>query len=324
VDVASAEFTGRTEPYRRELLAHCYRMLGSVTDAEDLVQDTLLRAWRAYPTYDPQRASVRTWLYRIASNACLTALAGRVRRPLPAGLGPPDYDPRGGFVPGLDVPWLQPVPDTRLADPADPAGTVLARGSLRLAIVAALQLLPPRQRAVLILRDVLSWSATEVSEALGLSVPAVNSALQRARARLAQAQPREDEITEPAAARAVVDRYVRAFERADLTALKDLLISDVVLEMPPMRNWFRGTDDFVAFVARVYEVRGTDWRLLPVGANGQPALAGYARAADGCAVTAAGLARLTVFMAPAVFDLFDLPERLPADAQPAVDLSPQR
>jgi RNA polymerase sigma-70 factor (ECF subfamily) len=164
-------------------------------------------------------------------------------------------------------------------------------------------------------------------------VPAVNSALQRARARLAQAQPREDEITEPAAARAVVDRYVRAFERADLTALKDLLISDVVLEMPPMRNWFRGTDDFVAFVARVYEVRGTDWRLLPVGANGQPALAGYARAADGwyhrhslqvCAVTAAGLARLTVFMDPAVFDLFDLPERLPADAQPAVDLSPQR
>ncbi len=150
------DFAVRTDPFRRELLAHCYRMLGSVHDAEDLLQETLLRAWRAYDRYDPARSSLRTWLYRIATNACLTALDQRTRRPLPSGLGAPSNDPEQPLVRGEEVPWLQPIPDALLGDPAQ---VIAARGSLRLAFVAAMQLLPPRQRAVLILREVLQWPA---------------------------------------------------------------------------------------------------------------------------------------------------------------------
>ena len=190
----SEDFTVRTDPYRRELLAHCYRMLGSVHDAEDLLQETLLRAWRAYDRYDPGRAALRTWLYRIATNACLTALEQRSRRPLPSGLGaPPSDDPEQPLIRGEEVPWLQPIPDTMLGDPAD---VLLSRGSLRLAFVAAMQFLPARQRAVLILREVLGQPAAEVAATLEMTTAAVNSALQRARARLGEAGLSED-IDEP-------------------------------------------------------------------------------------------------------------------------------
>jgi RNA polymerase sigma-70 factor, ECF subfamily len=321
------DFAGRTEPYRRELLAHCYRMLGSVHDAEDLVQDTMLRAWRAFDGYDPARASLRTWLYRIATNACLTALAGRARRPLPAGLGTPSYDPGDPFAPGFEVPWLQPIPDAMLvgavtvpAGPAAPVGFAAARepasvGGLRLAIVAALQLLPPRQRAVLILRDVLDLSAAEVAQVLDMTLVAVNSALQRARTRLREVGPREEDICEPAAARAMVDRYVAAFESADLAALKRLLTDDAVLEMPPYLNWMVGAEDYTRFIARAFAIRGTDWRTVPVGANGQPAVAAYVRNAEGVyalhtlqvfTATERGISRNTTYQDPVVFGLFDL------------------
>ena len=158
------EFAAATEGYRRELLVHCYQMLGSVHEAEDLVQETMLRAWRAYERYDPDLASMRTWLYRIATNACLNALEGRARRPLPSGVGQPFDDPDAAFVPGFEVPWLQPIPDRLLGDPPDdPAVLAAERSGLRLAVVAALQLLPAKQRAALILRDVLGFSAAEVA-----------------------------------------------------------------------------------------------------------------------------------------------------------------
>ncbi|WP_426594532.1 sigma-70 family RNA polymerase sigma factor [Cellulomonas sp. McL0617] len=317
------DFTLRTDPFRRELLAHCYRMLGSVHDAEDLLQETLLRAWRAYDRYDPSRSGLRTWLYRIATNACLTALDQRSRRPLPSGLGaPPGDDPMSPLVRGEEVPWLQPIPDALVGDPAD---VVAARGSLRLAFVAAMQLLPARQRAVLILREVLQWPAADVAAALEMTTPAVNSALQRARARLGEAGLGEEQIDEPVNPdhRAQVDRYVVAFENADLSMLERLLTQDAVIEMPPFVNWYRGREHYVRFIARAFTLRGTDWRMRPVAANGQPAVAAYTRAPDGgyalhslqvFAVTAAGISRNTTFQDQDVFDTFALPARLTATA----------
>jgi RNA polymerase sigma-70 factor (ECF subfamily) len=311
----ATEFERQTDPLRRDLLAHCYRMLGCVQDAEDLVQETLLRAWKAYGAYDESRASMRTWLHRIATNACLTALAGRARRPLPAGVGQPGTDPEEPFRPS-EITWLQPIPDTML----DPATVIAARGTLRLALLAALQHLPARQRAVLILREVLDWSAAEVAVTLRTSVPAVNSALQRARARLAGLGVAVHEVDEPADAeqRAQVDQYLAAFERADVAALTRLLTADAVLEMPPMLNWYAGRDAYGAFLARVFRLRGTDWRAVPVGANGQPAFAAYVRQDGGYemhtlqvfTVGAAGISRGTVFADRRLFDLFRLPPTL--------------
>ena len=272
------EFVRLTDPYRRELLAHCYRMLGSVDEAEDLVQETYLRAWRSYEGYEG-RASLRTWLHRIATNTCLTALESRARRPLPSGLGGPSEAPEEPLRgPATDVPWLQPLPDSLV----DPATVVAARGSLRLALVAALQHLPARQRAVLILRDVLAWQAPEVASLLGTATAAVKSSLQRARARLDEVAPDEDLVVEPegAADREVLDRYMAAFEHADLDALIDLLQDGVELEMPPNLEWFRGRKDVLRFLhARVQEKGGL--RMLPTRANGQPALVMYARGVDG-------------------------------------------
>ncbi|PWU48628.1 RNA polymerase subunit sigma-70 [Micromonospora globispora] len=311
VTVTSEDFDRRTGPYRRELLAHCYRMLGSVNEAEDLVQETLLRAWRAFDRYDAERASVRTWLHRIATNVCLTALRSRARRPLPSDVVGPNLDPDAPMVVG-ELPWLQPVPDALL----DPATVVAARGSLRLALVAAMQLLPPRQRAILILRDVLDWSAAEVADALATTPAAVNSGLQRARARLDATAVREEQVAEPADPdrRALVDRYVAAFERADVAALTRLLTDDAVLEMPPVLNWYVGRERYGRFIARVFAMRGTDWRMRPTAANGQPALAAYVR--DGEAYVPHTLQVLTigdacirrnvVFQDPQVFDAFGL------------------
>jgi RNA polymerase sigma-70 factor (ECF subfamily) len=317
----SEDFTVRTDPYRRELLAHCYRMLGSLHDAEDLLQETLLRAWQAYDRYDPGRAALRTWLYRIATNACLTALEQRSRRPLPSGLGAPSGDPEQPLIRGEETPWLQPIPDAMLGDPAD---VLLSRSSLRLAFVAALQFLPPRQRAALLLREVLDWPAADVATALGLTTAAVNSALQRARATLGKASLAQDLIDEPADAevRAQVDRYVEAFEHADLVALEKLLAEDVVLEMPPFSTWYAGRAQYIRFMARVFTLRGTAWRLLPVRANGQPALAAYARSGRGgdyvlhtlqvLTVTAAGISHNTAFNDPDVFAAFALPGKISA------------
>ena len=238
------------EPYRGELVAYCYRMLGSFHEAEDLVQETMLRAWKARDRYDRTRASVRTWLYRIATNVCLSALEGRARQPLPSGLGAPSGDPGAPLTPALDIPWLQPFPDARF--------DTEMRADMRLALVAAMQVLPPRQRAVLVLREVLDFSAAEVAAQLGTTVPAVNSALQRARAALADAGD-AGEVAEPddPGVRAVIQRYVRAFEAADVAALVRLLTDEAVLEMPPVPLWYRGRRDYGLFMGRVFEMRGT-------------------------------------------------------------------
>jgi RNA polymerase sigma-70 factor (ECF subfamily) len=319
----SQDFERQAAPFQRELLAHCYQMLGSVHDAEDLVQETLLRAWRAYDRFDDQRASMRTWLYRIATNACFTALESRGRRPLPSGLGAPSEDPKAPMVQRPEVAWVEPIPDLLFGtQSADPAAVILARGQLRLALIAALQLLPARQRAILIMREVLEWSAAEVAAALDTTPAAVNSGLQRARARLGEVGVGEDQVDEPATAdqRALVDRYVTAFVDADLTAVAGLLTEDVVLEMPPVLNWYLGRENYVQFFARAFELRGTDWRLITLQANGQPAVAAYVRAGaeyemhslQVFSVRRSGIARHVVYVDPAVFSAFDLPARLPA------------
>jgi RNA polymerase sigma-70 factor (ECF subfamily) len=303
-------FEARTAPYRRELLQHCYRMSGSIHDAEDLLQETLIRAWRAFDQYDETRASLRTWLYRIATNTCLTELESRTRRPLPSGLVARGEDPEGPLVRGEEIPWLQPFPE-------DPATVVGARGSLRLALVAALQFLPAKQRAVLILRDVLDWSAAEVATALETTPAAVNSALQRARAKLADTGLAEDDVLEPddPRSREYVAKYIEAFEKADVAALANLLAADVVLEMPPFYNWYLGREDYLRFVARVFELRGSDWRVFPIAANGQSGIAVYRGDGEGryrlhtlhvFTVTAAGISRNRVFQDDAIFAAFGL------------------
>ncbi|ETK33662.1 sigma-70 family RNA polymerase sigma factor [Microbispora sp. ATCC PTA-5024] len=308
------QFEQIVSPYRRELMAHCYRMLGSVHDAEDLLQEVFLRAWRSSEGFDEGRASPRTWLYRIATNACLTALEQRGRRALPSGLSGPGEEPEEGPRHRRpEVTWLQPVPDALV----DPAAIVASRGGVRLAFVAALQHLPPRQRAVLILRDVLAWRASEVAELLDTSVAAANSALQRARAQLARAAPAEDELAEPddPRDRGLLDRYVSAFERRDVAALEELLREDAVLEMPPYLAWFAGREAYARFIGWVCATRGP-WRMRHTRANGQPALAAYVDTGDGVlrahslhvfTVTGSGIARNVVFGDPSLFPVFSLP-----------------
>ncbi|MFI5613362.1 sigma-70 family RNA polymerase sigma factor [Amycolatopsis sp. NPDC051903] len=297
------DFATSTSPHRAELVVHCYRLLGSVHEAEDLVQETMLRAWRAWDRYDSARASVRTWLYRIATNACLTALEGRARRPLPTGLGGPGDDPMTPLVPAFDVPWLQPFPD-------DPAALAAARSGIRLAFVAAMQALPPRQRAVLVLRDVLDFSAAEVADLLDTTTASVNSALQRARAGVEGISG--DEL--PESGEEVIDRYVRAFEAADVDALVALLTDDVVMEMPPVPLWFSGRADYGRFLTRVFDMRGPRWQLVRTTANAQPAFAAYCW--DGAAfrlhtlqvfsIDRGLVAHNAVFQDPAVFEAFGL------------------
>jgi RNA polymerase sigma-70 factor, ECF subfamily len=315
------EFAAAAEPYRRELLVHCYQMLGSVHEAHDLVQETMLRAWRAYERYDPDLASIRTWLYRIATNACLNALEGRARRPLPSGVGQRFDDPDAAFVPGFEVPWLQPIPDRLLGRaPEDPAVLAAERSGLRLALVAALQLLPAKQRAALILRDVLGFSAAEVADMLGRSPAAVTSALQRARAKFAGPSLDVDLLKEPEPAqREIVERYVAAFERADVEGIARLLAEEVVLEMPPMWNWYVGPVAYGRFMARVFDLRGRDWRTVPISANRQPAMVAYDRVGDHYqlhtlqvfTVERGAIVRTTVYQDSEVFAIFELPKMLP-------------
>jgi RNA polymerase sigma-70 factor, ECF subfamily len=313
-------------PYRRELLAHCYRMLGSVHEAEDLVQETYLRAWRSYHGFEG-RSSLRTWLYRIATNVCLTALDSRKRRPMPSGLGAPSTHPDDPLVELGEVLWLEPVPDAMVGgDPHDPATIVAGRASVRLALVAALQQLPPRQRAVLVLREVLRLRAAEVAEMLDTSVAAVNSSLQRARAQLEAAGLTEDDVVEPddPAQRELLDRYARALEAKDVTAIVEVFTADVVWEMPPFSAWFRGPEAIARLIASHCPARAGELRLLPTEANGQPAYAVYRLTDEGwtpfqlhvLAVTDGRVSHVAAFFDLTLFATFGLPARLDDDAAP--------
>jgi RNA polymerase sigma-70 factor (TIGR02960 family) len=282
---SDAEFAALVERFRPELLAHCYRMLGSIHDAEDLVQETYLRAWRALDRFEG-RSSVRRWLYKIATMACLTALETRSRRPLPSGLGAPSDDHRVAVASSEpSVPWLQPAPDALFSGSAadDPATIVAGRTGVRLAFVAALQFLPARQRAVLTLRDVLAFRTAEVAQMLDTTTAAVDSALRRARIQMSEAGPIEDDLAEPyeQTRRTLLDGYVDAFTRADPDALVSLLRADVELEMPPIPTWFTGRGAVVGFLAtRVLRAKD-QWRMVPTRANGQPALVAYQRTGEG-------------------------------------------
>jgi RNA polymerase sigma-70 factor, ECF subfamily len=313
------EFARLTEPLRAELLAHCYRMLGSVHDAEDQVQETLLRAWRSFGTFEG-RASLRTWLYAIATNACLRALETRARRPLPSGLGAPSDPEQAGTSVIGEITWLEPFPDARLprAEPADPASIVAARADTRLALIAALQYLPARQRAVLLLRDVLGWRAAAVAGLLSTSTVAVNSMLQRARAQLGDAAPARDQIREPADPRDrdLVRRYAAAFADADVAGLMRLLTADAVFEMPPQPAWLAGRAAVGTFLGTRVLAGPGRFRLVPAPANGQPGLATYLRGRGGAfhaealqVLTLRGgrVARITAFRDPGLFAGFGLP-----------------
>ncbi|MFL6052270.1 MAG: sigma-70 family RNA polymerase sigma factor [Actinoallomurus sp.] len=317
------DFLLQAAPYRRELLAHCYRMLGSVHDAEDQVQETYLRAWRSYDAFEG-RSSLRTWLHRIATRTCLTALESRDRRPLPTGLGEPSADPYDTLVERSDVPWLEPIPDAMAgAQDADPAAIVASRESIRLALIAALQHLPPRHRAVLILRDVLKWRAAEVAEALDTTTVAVNSVLQRARARLDEVTTPQEDLTEPTSPeqRELLARYVRAFEEYDVAEIVRLLTADAVWEMPPYTGWYQGREDIGRLIGTQCPADGPGaMRLVPTRANGQSAFAVYMHGTDGAhhafalqVLTPAptGVAHVAMFFDLRLFTTFGLPAVLP-------------
>lgn len=319
-------FGERVEPHRRELHVHCYRMLGSLQDAEDMVQETFLRAWRRRETY-AGRASVRAWLYRIATNVCLDALDKRPRRAVPW-----TRSPAGSLdapiPPSVTEPvWLEPYPDEWLADESDsPERIVAARRHITLAFVAALHLLPPRQRAILILRDVLDWQANEVADLLDTSVPAVKSALHRARATLA-AHDLTDRLDDAVSAldtgaQQRLAAYVRAWEQADVDGLMALLTEDATFSMPPIPSWYAGRSVVVALVAKTIFAGDAvgRWRLLPTRANRQIAFGLYRLDPDAGVYRAYGvqvltfaardIADITTFRDPALVPRFNLPETL--------------
>jgi RNA polymerase sigma-70 factor, ECF subfamily len=322
-------FEEATEPYRREVLAHCYRMTGSVHEAQDLVQDIYVRAWRAFDRFEG-RSSIRTWLYRIATNVCLTSLDRSSRRPLPSGLGPASTDP---FAPAdpitIDVAWIEPIPDgLGLDEGADPAEVAVARETLRLALIAAAQILTPRQRAAFFLCDVLGRPAIEAAEVLDVSIGAVKSLLQRARARLDRESLTDDEIAEPAdeGARRVLDRYINAFERSDMAEIERLLVDDAVLEMTGTTTWFSGKATCAPFIAAQAIGHPGDWRMIPLRANGQLAAAAYHLGDLGTyhsfaivviATTSTHINRISLFAEPELFAQFDLPTTMIIERDPS-------
>ncbi|MGK5532534.1 sigma-70 family RNA polymerase sigma factor [Streptomyces sp. URMC 129] len=313
------------EQHRKELTGYCYRMLGSAFEAEDAVQETMVRAWRGIDRFEG-RSSLRSWLYRIATNVCLTMLSGSSRRARPMDLSSPT--PTASAVLGPPLPetaWIEPMPDSRMLP--DPAEKAEQRDSVRLALVAALQHLAPRQRAVLILREVLSWRASEVAELLDTTVASVNSALQRARATLAATGVTESDPSQPLTDehKALLSRYLDAFERYDMDALTALLAEDATLSMPPYDLWMRGTDDIRAWMLG-QGIGCAGSRLIPTWANGAPAFGQYRAAPDGghvpwalqvIEVSDGRITGINAFLdTERLFPLFGLPAHLP-EAEPA-------
>jgi RNA polymerase sigma-70 factor (ECF subfamily) len=322
-----AAFESLVEPYRSELQAHCYRMLGSVHDAEDVMQEVLLRAWRALGDFRG-RSSLRAWLYRIATNQCLNLIESRSRRFLPVDLGPSVHE-----APAAEVSWIEPYPETSAVQSdamGSPVGRYELRESLELAFVAALQYLPPNQRAALILRDVLGFSAKDAAEVLGTTTTAINSALQHARMTVEQRVPERSQQTTlrnlgDAGIRRVVERYVRALEDADIDAVVSMLAEDATWSMPPLPAWYRGHDAISRFLMTgPFTVR---WRHLVTHANGQPAVACYlwdddtgaylAEVLDVLTLDGEQITAVTAFIDPSLFPRFNLPTQLPADSEQA-------
>jgi RNA polymerase sigma-70 factor (ECF subfamily) len=319
--LTDADLGARLEQYRTELTAYCYRMLASPFEAEDAVQETMIRAWRGYARFEG-RAALRSWLYRIATNVCLDMLNGRERRPRPMDLGPAGAPVVENLNIPAEVTWLQPAPDSLVVSDGDPAEVAQARESLRLAFVAALQHLPPRQRAVLILAEVLRWQATEIAELLETSVASVNSALQRARATIEKHDMTQSEPL-GAAERELLDRYVTAFQDYDLDALTALIHEDATQSMPPYDLWLSGRDDiFTWWFGPGIGCKGS--RVIPAGtANGSPAYGQYKPAEDGngytpwalqvVEVSGGRIGELTFFLdTETLFPLFGLPPHLDA------------
>ena len=308
----SAGLEQQLEQHRAELKAYCYRMLASPFEAEDAVQETFIRAWRGFDRFEG-RSALRSWLYRIATNVCLDMLSSKERRARPMDLGPA-REPVLENLSTPEVPWIEPIPD--------PADVAVERDTIRLAFVAALQHLPPRQRAALVLCEVLRWQASEVAELLDTSVASVNSALQRARATLAETDAAEttDELDEEG--RALLERYVAAFERYDIDALTSLIQEDAKQSMPPYDLWLQGRDDIFAWWFGP-GIGCKDSRVIPAGfANGSPAFGQYKPSADGgyepwalqvVELSGGRIAELTFFLdTDALFPLFGLPPRLDA------------
>lgn len=312
----------RLEQHRVELTGYCYRMLGSAGEAEDAVQETLTRAWRSFESFE-SRATLRTWLYRIASNVCFDLLQASRRRAVPMDLGGPGEVDAPLAAPLPETTWIGPAPDELvMAVDGDPAQLAQARESVRLAFIAALQHLPPRQRSVLVLRDVLRWRASEVAELLDMGVAAVNSALQRARATLASRDLEAHELSDgsvEASDRELLERYVDAFERYEIDALTALLHEDATQSMPPYPLWLRGRQEMARWLLGPgAECRGS--RLVPVRVNGAP---GFAQYRDGgetpwsiqaLDIRAGRIANITYFLETdgSLFRRFGLPARLPA------------
>ncbi|MFE7975248.1 sigma-70 family RNA polymerase sigma factor [Streptomyces shenzhenensis] len=325
---ATTDLDVALEKHRVELTGYCYRMLGSSFEAEDAVQDTLIRAWRSYEKFEG-RSSLRSWLYRIATNVCLDMLKAGNKRARPMDLTDATPLAQAALAPRPDNTWLEPMPDARVLPGADdPAEAAVAKESVRLAFMAALQQLPPKQRAVLILREVLAWRASEVAELLGTTVASVNSALQRARATLAERadQGAEAAVSDPLdeEQQRLLERYVRAFEGYDMTALTALLHEDAVMTMPPFDLWLRGPADMTGFMTTLGSACAGS-RLRPVEANGLPAFAHYkpdpekggfsAWAVQVLEVSEGGISGLHCFLDTARwFPLFGLPLQLEAEA----------
>ncbi|MFJ3665383.1 sigma-70 family RNA polymerase sigma factor [Streptomyces sp. NPDC090106] len=326
---ATADLDMRLEKHRVELTGYCYRMLGSSFEAEDAVQDTMVRAWRSYDKFEG-RSSLRSWLYRIATNVCLDMLTAGNKRARPMDLTESTPLARAALSPRPDHTWLEPMPDARvLPTVEDPAEAAVAKESVRLAFIAALQQLPAKQRAVLILREVLAWKASEVAELLDTSVASVNSALQRARATLAERdgkQGAEGAVSDPLdeEQQKLLERYVAAFEGYDMTALTALLHEDAIMTMPPFDLWLTGTADITGFMTTL-GAGCANSRLKPVQANGLPGFAHYKPDEEKGGYSAWAVqileisdGRITGFHCfldtQRWFPLFDLPLRLEAEA----------
>jgi RNA polymerase sigma-70 factor (ECF subfamily) len=307
------------EQHRAEIRLHCYRMLGSIQDAEDLTQETFLKAWRRRDAFE-RRSSLRTWLFRIATNTCLDALDGRKRRLLPNDQLPPSDPDRSG-VASPELEWLEPYPDRMLDELSDPATRYARRETVELAFLVAIHALPPRQRAALLLRDVLEWSVAETAGMLGCSRASINSALQRARATMRRRALDRVEGSAPATSveRELLARYVRAFEAADVATLTDIIREDATMTMPPDAAWFAGREAIVRFLDRhVFAERGP-LHLVPTAANRQPAFAVYERRDRwlhglSLQVLTPGNGRIvaiTGFVDPALLTVFGMPLTMP-------------